>query len=187
MLAAVPKQYLMLAGEPMLRHVVATFAAAACIDQVFVVVSAGDAWVETALAGLAEQPDGRVRILRCGGASRRDSVLNALDAIEALGAGVADDDWMLVHDAARPGLTVAMIDHLVNALEDDPVGGLLALPVVDTLKRGGAGERVASTVERTGLWAAQTPQMFRHRLLCQALRRHEQVTDEAGAMEADGL
>lgn len=187
MMSDLPKQYLMLAGRPMLHHTVQTFVKATVIDHVYVVVSAEDAWVDSVLAdlttGMVEQA-ARVTVLRCGGTSRRDSVLNGLEAI----AGTAGEvDWILVHDAARPGLTVGLIDTLAATLRDDPVGGLLALPVVDTLKRADGGNRVESTVERSGLWSAQTPQMFRHGVLRDALRRHAEVTDEAGAIEAVGL
>lgn len=196
MQAAVPKQYLVLAGRPMLHHVVKTFADAAVIDHVYVVVSADDGWADSTLADLTAVSEGsegseggegraaRVTLLRCGGASRRDSVLNGL---EAIGDQASAEDWMLVHDAARPGLTVAMIESLAGTLRNDPVGGLLALPVVDTLKRADAGGLVEGTVARAGLWAAQTPQMFRHGVLRDALVRNEEVTDEAGAIEAIGL
>jgi 2-C-methyl-D-erythritol 4-phosphate cytidylyltransferase len=99
---------------------------------------------------------------------------------------VADDDWMLVHDAVRPGLSQALLTTLCEALRDDPVGGLLAAPVADTLKRADAGQRVAATESREGLWQAQTPQMFRYGLLRRALAGREAFTDEAGALEAMG-
>ena len=123
-------------------------------------------------------------MLRCGGATRAESVANGLDAV---GQVVAEDDWMLVHDAARPGLSQALLAALCDALRGDPVGGLLAVPTADTLKRADAGQRVAATESREGLWQAQTPQMFRFGLLQQALAAHPGVTDEAGAIEAAGL
>ncbi len=182
-----PKQYLPLAGKPMLRHVLDTFAASAAIAHTYVVVSADDGWIGPALAD-APQLAPRVTVLRQGGPSRRQSVLNGLHAMRDQ---VADHDWVLVHDAARPGLTAALIDDLIRALEDDAVGGLLALPVVDTLKRadarGDSGERVQATVARERLWAAQTPQMFRYGLLRRALQQAVEVTDEASAVEALGL
>lgn len=182
-----PKQYLPLAGKPMLRHVLDTFAAAPAIAHTWVVVSAEDGWLAPVLAA-APHLGPRVSVLRAGGATRRQTVLNGLAAMRAQ---VADDDWVLVHDAARPGLTTDLIMRLIQALEGDAVGGLLALPVVDTLKRAAAGggpkPRVAASVPRTDLWAAQTPQMFRYGLLRQALRQAAEVTDEAGAVEALGL
>lgn len=175
-----PKQYLRLAGKPMLRHVLDTFAASSSIAHVFVVVSADDGYIDAVVSGADE----RMTVLRCGGATRHESVLNGLQAMQA---EVRNDDWVLVHDAARPGLTAALVDRLIDTLRDDPVGGLLALPVVDTLKRGSADMRIAATVPREQLWAAQTPQMFRYALLRRALETAESVTDEASAVEAIGL
>ena len=181
--AALPKQYMPLAGRPMLSHVLTTFAAAAAIHHVFVVVSPGDGYIADLMAA-SPHLQARVTVLYYGGASRHASVLNGLQAIKAQ---VGEDDWMLVHDAARPGLTQDLIAHLIATLKDDRVGGLLALPVVDTLKRSDQNARVAQTVERNGLWAAQTPQMFRHGLLMRALTLAEAMTDEAGAVELLGL
>ena len=144
------------------------------------VVSPDDAYIDDALGELAGESAG-VTLLRCGGATRRDSVLNGL---QALRDRVAADDWVLVHDAARPGLTPALIAKLVGSIGDSAVGGLLALPVVDTVKRVEAGR--LRTVSREGLWLAQTPQMFRYALLERALREASAVTDEASAVEAIG-
>jgi 2-C-methyl-D-erythritol 4-phosphate cytidylyltransferase len=107
--------------------------------------------------------------------------------LHAIREQVTDEDWILVHDAARPGLTITLIDDLIHNLQDDEVGGLLAMPVVDTLKRSGSGGRVDETVARDRLWAAQTPQMFRYGLLRRALEQATTVTDEASAIEALGL
>jgi len=181
--ADIPKQYMQLAGRSMLRHVLDTFAAAHAISHVFVVVSADDGYIAELMAA-APHLQGRVTLLFLGGATRRDSVLNGLQAIREQ---VGGEDWVLVHDAARPGLTCALIERLLETLRDDPVGGLLALPVVDTLKRGDRNLRVAQTVERAELWAAQTPQMFRYDLLLRALTLAEAVTDEASAVEQLGL
>lgn len=181
--AGYPKQYLPLGGKPMLLHVLETFAAAAAIAHCFLVVSEGDGYIAEVMASVPQLQD-RVTVLFNGGATRHASVLNGLQAIRAQ---VGDDDWTLVHDAARPGLTVALIDQLIAELRDDPVGGLLALPVVDTLKRCDADGRVAATVPRAGLWGAQTPQMFRYALLRRALEEVAEVTDEASAIEALGF
>jgi 2-C-methyl-D-erythritol 4-phosphate cytidylyltransferase len=176
-----PKQYMSIAGTPMLLHALGTFAASAMITHTYVVVSAGDGYIDDMLpAHFAD----RVTVLRNGGATRQQSVLNGLRAIRK---AVDDDDWILVHDAARPGLTGMLIERLVNALHDDAVGGLLALPVVDTLKRCDAEGRSQATVSRDGLWMAQTPQMFSYALLCRALASAFEVTDEASAVEALGL
>lgn len=176
--AAVPKQYRPLAGQPMLRHAVRALLADPRIVQVRVAVSAGDGWVEQALAGLP-----RTVWRPCGGPNRADTVAAAL-----ADSGAASDDWILVHDAARPGLPAAALARLIDACLDDAVGGLLALPVADTVKAG--RQRVSRTVDRDGLWLAQTPQMFRAGLLRDALARARAaglaVTDEASAVEAAG-
>jgi 2-C-methyl-D-erythritol 4-phosphate cytidylyltransferase len=183
--AAYPKQYLPLAGKPMLQHVLETFAATRTIEHTFVVVDAADDCIKKLLQHdrhLAQ----RTTALYHGGANRHESVLNGLRAMREQ---IRDDDWVLVHDAARPGLTTALIDKLVQALHDDPVGGLLAMPIVDTLKLSikGPDSRASATVPRDGIWAAQTPQMFRYGLLCRALQSTGEFTDEAGAVEALGL
>lgn len=194
--AEFPKQYLALAGKPMLRHVLDTFAACAAIAHTFVVVSAEDGYIADLMAAAPHLQD-RVTLLYHGGESRHTSVLNGLNAIRDL---LADEDWVLVHDAARPGLTVSLIEHLIGVVQDDEVGGLLALPVVDTLKRSdeshsgmseAQGRRAQKTVSRAALWAAQTPQMFRYGLLhcalASALSQAQQITDDASAVEMLGL
>jgi 2-C-methyl-D-erythritol 4-phosphate cytidylyltransferase len=178
-----PKQYLSVAGKPMLLHVLETFAATPSITHCFVVVSGGDGYIADMLAA-ASHLNERVTVLYQGGATRHASVLNGLRAMHAQ---ATDQDWVLVHDAARPGLTPALIDRLIDSLREDAVGGLLALPVVDTLKRADGSGRVGETVPRTGLWAAQTPQMFRYDLLRRALEQAVDVTDEASAIEALGM
>lgn len=177
-----PKQYMPLAGKLMLLHVLDTFAAAPPIAHTYVVVSADDGYIGNALSGARHLAD-RVTVLHEGGATRHQSVLNGLLAMRGQ---AGDDDWVLVHDAARPGLTTGLIDRLIAELRNDAVGGLLALPMVDTLKRSDAEGRVQSTVPREHLWAAQTPQMFRYALLRRALEQVADVTDEASAVEALG-
>jgi 2-C-methyl-D-erythritol 4-phosphate cytidylyltransferase len=173
---AIPKQYLTIAGHPILRYTVQAFLAAPEIAHTYVIVSPADAYVEAALAGLPG-----VSILRCGGATRRESVSNGLSAL----ATVLDaQDWVLVHDAARPGLTPALLAKLIQEVGDHPVGGLLALPVVDTVKRVSNGH--VETISRDGLWLAQTPQMFRYNALTDALNAAQQVTDESSAIELAG-
>jgi 2-C-methyl-D-erythritol 4-phosphate cytidylyltransferase len=175
----VPKQYAPLLGRPMLMHAIAAFAAARSITATHVVVSPADQWIET--FGGSGFPAG-CNIHRVGGATRAASVLNGLNAIEANA-----NDWILVHDAARPCITPVMIDELVATLRDDEVGGFFALPVSDTVKRADAAGRVAETIPRDDLWLAQTPQMFRYGLLSESLRRFPDVTDEAGAIERMGF
>lgn len=179
--AACPKQYLSVQGRPLLWHALRVFERHPAIAGVYVVLAEHDEW----WARFAWDGFGKLAVLRCGGATRAESVRNGL---AALGRRVSEQDWILVHDAARPCLTQALLDRLLDQLADDPVGGLLAVPVADTLKRAGSDGRVAATVDRAGLWAAQTPQMFRYGLLLEALgRAGEAVTDEAGAVEAMGL
>ena len=178
-----PKQYMPLAGKLMLLHVLDTFASNEAIIHTYVVVSADDGYIDDALAGAGHLAD-RVTVFHNGGATRHQSVLNGLTAMRA---SVKDEDWVLVHDAARPGLTRDLIDRLLNELQEDAVGGLLALPVVDTLKRSNGEGRALETVAREHLWAAQTPQMFPYALLRRALEEASSVTDEASAVEALGL
>ena len=167
----------------MLRHVLDTFAGSNSIEHAFVVVGPADGFIGDVLAGPPHLGT-RVSPLFSGGATRQQSVLNGLQAMRDR---VADNDWVLVHDAARPGLTAQLIDALIHALREDDVGGLLAVPVVDTLKRADASGRAQSTMSRDGLWAAQTPQMFRYGLLRRALEETDSCTDEASAVEALGL
>ena len=183
--AAVPKQYLEIGGVRVLARSVRPLLDAPWIDRVLVVVAPGDAHAAPACSALAARSGGRLRIAEVGGATRRDSVLAGLETLAA--AGAASHDWVLVHDAARPGLGAAALERLRASLSAHPVGGLLALPVADTVKRADERGEVAGTVAREGLWLAQTPQMFRLGVLREALARHPEVTDEAGAIEAEGL
>ncbi len=171
-----PKQYELLAGRPLIEHTLDAFAQVPRIERVLVVVAPGD-------TRLAPGP-GREVVPR-GGATRAASVAAGLDAL--LERGADDADWVLVHDAARCLVTAELVGRLVDACEDDAVGGLLALPLADTLKEEAQG-RVARTLPRTGKWLAQTPQMFRLGLLRDALARGgPEVTDEASAIEGLGL
>jgi 2-C-methyl-D-erythritol 4-phosphate cytidylyltransferase/2-C-methyl-D-erythritol 2,4-cyclodiphosphate synthase len=175
-----PKQYLDLGGATMLERSVGALLACDWLEAVLVVVSPGDT-VAAALPGL-QGP--RVTVVPVGGDTRRASVLGGLGAL-ADGHGASDADWVWVHDAARPGVELASLERLRDAIVDDRVGGLLAQPIADTVKRGGAG-RAVTTVEREGLWLAQTPQVFPLGTLRHALERHHLVTDEASAIEATG-
>jgi 2-C-methyl-D-erythritol 4-phosphate cytidylyltransferase len=181
----IPKQYARLAGKPMLSRVLETFADTPAIAHTFVVVSSGDEHIDEAMEDVANGQS-RLSVLRVGGATRHQSVLNGLHAMND-DMDINDEDWILVHDAARPGIDADLIEKLMRAVHDDATGGLLALPVVDTLKRADADGRIDKTVPREQLWAAQTPQMFRYGLLRYALEQAENVTDEASAIEALGL
>lgn len=173
---AMPKQYQPVAGLPMVRHTLAAFAAVPRLERCLVVVAPGDDFL-----GDLQMP---FALAACGGATRASSVRNGLQALVELGA--SGSDWVLVHDAARCLVTPALVNALIDACAGDPVGGLLAHRLADTLKSE-AGGRVNATVDRTGKWLAQTPQMFRIGMLQDALHQAgDAVTDEAGAMEALG-
>ena len=176
-----PKQYLDLLGRPLIFHTLAALTAHPAIERVWVVLAPDDPWwprYDWSELGA------KLETVRCGGATRAESVTNGLQAAAMV---AADDDWVLVHDAARPCISAAMLDALFADLAQDPVGGILAVPVADTLKRADTEQRVAATEPRDGLWQAQTPQMFRYGLLGDALQKCRDVTDEAGAVEALGL
>ena len=180
-----PKQYEYLAGQRLVDHTLKVFLAVPQLASIALVVAPDDDSLSS--------PDPRVQLLRVGGASRAASVHNGLRAL--LRAGVDARDWVLVHDAARCLITPQQIDALIEACRDDPVGGLLALPLPDTLKAARAdeaGARVAATLTRDDKWLAQTPQMFRLGALEQSLAATEAqgyagITDEASAIEACGL
>jgi 2-C-methyl-D-erythritol 4-phosphate cytidylyltransferase / 2-C-methyl-D-erythritol 2,4-cyclodiphosphate synthase len=188
----VPKQYALLGGVQVLNRTVRTLLADNRIEKIYVAVAPDDTRAAQVLAH--EVASGRVRVIASGGETRARTVRNALTAVT--GGGAKSDDWVLVHDAARPGLDAATLGRLIDTLKDHAVGGLLALPVADTIKREtkDSAEQgaalVESTVYRTGLWQAQTPQMFRVGLLAQALSEALQdeadPTDEAQAMERSG-
>ena len=160
---AVPKQYLPLAGQPMIRHALATLCATPAIVNVFVVLAPDDVhWPAAEMATLGP----KLHVLRCGGDTRAHSVANGLRAMAAE-LGEIGNDWVLVHDAARPCLTVAMVENLIAEVGEEDAGGLLAVPVADTLKRADENGRI--------------------RLLLDALDFAPQVTDEASAIETLAL
>jgi 2-C-methyl-D-erythritol 4-phosphate cytidylyltransferase len=185
MAASSPKQYLSINGKPMLRHTLDAFLASELIAHTYVVVSAGDGYIDGVLPEAGADAAAAVTVLRCGGATRMESILNGLHAIRD---AVGDDDLVLVHDAARPGLTPSLIARLITEAGANLAGGLLALPVVDTVKSTTSG--VTATIPRDGMWLAQTPQMFRYALLEHALASAadpKAITDDASAVELLGL
>ena len=198
---ALPKQYKTVAGHNLLHFTLAAFDACSELTQTLLVLAPDDSHFDPRrFAGL------RYAVRRCGGATRHASVLNGLYALSEFGA--RDHDWALVHDAARAGITPALIRALVAEVKDDPVGGIVALPLADTLKRVASDDlftdpaadeaqtpapsppRIGKTEPRDGLWLAQTPQMFRLGLLRDALERAQHdgfnLTDEASALERLG-
>lgn len=179
--ADAPKQYLHLHGKSLIHYVIKVFDQAIKISTVHVLLNQEDAHWRSTYLNLSS----KLQVHYCGGDTRANTVLNGLIAIENQ---VEAEDWILVHDAARPGLSNRLLNQLVSTLEHDAVGGLLALPLADTLKRADVEQRVTATVPRNDLWQAQTPQMFRYATLKNALAEFNGTpTDEAEAIEALGL
>ena len=181
--APIPKQYQALAGRTVLHHSLAALLAEPRIERVYVVLHAADTWFGTQdWAAHAT----RLVPVHAGGATRAASVLAGLLVARAEHALT---DWALVHDAARPCLSGKALARLIDTVSDDPVGGLLALPMSDTVKRADGERRALRTEPREQLWRAQTPQMFRLGMLVEALQSAgaQHATDEAAAVEASGL
>ncbi|HZI83766.1 MAG TPA: 2-C-methyl-D-erythritol 4-phosphate cytidylyltransferase [Casimicrobiaceae bacterium] len=179
----VPKQYVPLDGVPMLRRTIDALNDSIVLEKIFVVLAPDDKVYAERIGNVRG-----VEAVHCGGATRADSVKNGLAAI---GRHAAAEDWVLVHDAVRPCIDVGTLNRLLHELDEEPVGGLLAVPLVDALKRAetGAGLRALSTEPREGLWCAQTPQMFRYAILQHAFRNADcaRLVDEAQAVEALGV
>ena len=174
-----PKQYLDLLGKPMLAYSVETLARHPKISEVSVVISPDDTWFQQFdwdVSGV------KLQFHRVGGTSRVQSVIRGL---QTLGEDIGADDWVLVHDAARPCLSMELLDCLIDGVGDDAIGGLLAVRIADTLKSADEGNRVSGTRSREGLWGAQTPQMFRRGLIERALSEMQSadITDESSAVE----
>jgi 2-C-methyl-D-erythritol 4-phosphate cytidylyltransferase len=199
---ALPKQYWTIQGKPMLWHGLATLSRHPAIHLTNLVLAPNDRYFVAQFEQYFDElgygtPACRWQVHYCGGATRQASVLNGLHALARSGP-IQDDDWILVHDAARPGLTSAMLSQLLDAVAEHEVGGLLALPLADTLKRAqlinNESSRVCqvqATLARDGLWQAQTPQIFRFGLLYSALQQAQEageiLTDEAAAVERLGF
>ena len=187
--AAGPKQYESLAGRALVLWTLEALARVKELAATLVVLSPGDTQFEALAAEGDAEAAGSCWSANVGGQTRAETVSAGLH--DLLARGAHEHDWVLVHDAARCLIRPDAIRRLIEACRDDPVGGLLAMPLPDTLKRGDDGDRVAATVPRDAMWAAQTPQMFRIGALCDALRagfarRDLAITDEASAMEAAG-
>jgi 2-C-methyl-D-erythritol 4-phosphate cytidylyltransferase len=178
-----PKQYVPLGGAPLLRRTIDALNGSIVLEAIFVVLDPGDKLYAERIGEVHG-----VEALRCGGATRAESVRNGLAVI---GRRATAEDWVLVHDAARPCIDVGTLNRLLHELEDEPVGGLLAVPLTDVLKRAesGAGLRAVSSETRDGLWSAQSPQMFRYAILQHAFRNADcaRLADEAQAVEALGV
>jgi 2-C-methyl-D-erythritol 4-phosphate cytidylyltransferase len=177
---AVPKQYIPIAGKPMMFHSIESLAAVARIERLFVVLAPLDRhWGQYDWSAF---PD-KIEATFSGGARRAESVLNTLKLLEDR---VAKSDWIMVHDAARPCILTELVEQFLDEVGDDPVGGLLAIPLADALKSADENQRVSATIPRTNLWRAQTPQMFRYELLRRGLEKKPAAADESEAVESIG-
>ena len=187
MQAEVPKQYLMVAGKSLLQHSLERLGALPEIDRIVVALAAENSDWPMLLQHLPTNITDKL-LLAEGGAERMESVANALSALQPF---AADDDWVLVHDAVRPCVHPSDVRKLMRELLQERAGGLLAVPVRDTLKESDGSQLVVRTVERSRIWQAATPQMFRFAVLQRAIQRvqaeHKIVTDEASAVESLGL
>jgi 2-C-methyl-D-erythritol 4-phosphate cytidylyltransferase len=183
MQAAIPKQYLSLSNKTILDQTLSRLLSVANVAGIVLALSVDDEYFSQSV--FSSHP----KIHRvAGGQERSDSVLAALEFLENK---ITTDDWVLVHDAARPCISLESIDQLIKFLIDDPVGGILAIPVADTLKRCNPQQEIIETLDRSSLWQAQTPQMFRYGILFASLKtaraNQQTVTDEASAIELAGL
>ena len=177
-----PKQYLELAGKTVIEHTLLRLLSAEVFTAVAVAISEEDPyWPDLDVSAHKKI------ITAAGGKERADSVLSALKAIRTV---ASDDDWVLVHDAARPCITTIDIHHLIDSLKTDEIGGILALSSHDTLKSVQGDNIIVGTLDRSHIWRALTPQMFRYGLLKNALEVAEgntAITDESSALELQGM
>lgn len=190
MVSPVPKQYRTIRGQPMLRTSVLALLSEPRVTRVYVGVQADDEHADVALQGLA-----RVCVTPTAGATRALTVLNTVDFLFQSG-GIGDNDWVLVHDAARPGLSPEPLQRLIDTCLTTGLGGLLAMPATDTVKLAAIPQTgsdclsVQQTVDRNLVWLAQTPQMYKARTLqhalCSAISAGFDVTDESSAIEWAG-
>ena len=182
MLQSVPKQYLRLHGKTVLEHTLDSLLACSDVTGVVVCISADDQW----FTELSVSQNRRIKVVD-GGATRAESVLNGLRYLASKQNQAA---WALVHDAARPCVLTSVIDNMIDQLKNDSLGGILAVPVKDTLKRANADQTIAKTIDRADVWHAQTPQMFRIEILMdsiiRALEKGLEITDEASSLEWAG-
>jgi len=177
-----PKQYLSLHNKTIIEHTLERILQFPLLAGVVVAIGANDRY-------WAQLPISKHPLIHTveGGVERANSVLNALDYLQNK---IAPTDWVLVHDAARPCVTLSAIKALCDNLPYHAAGGILAVPVSDTLKQVVQGNAIQATIDRRSLWQAQTPQMFPYKLLreclMQSLARNENITDEASALEICG-
>jgi 2-C-methyl-D-erythritol 4-phosphate cytidylyltransferase len=188
-----PKQFQELAGKPMLAYALEAFAKTPEIASIWVGVSPG--FIDNPILSALSSNSTPIQFLPSGGPTRQETVRNTLAAM--LEAGIPETDWILVHDAARPGISTKLIQKLIHAVTQAGEGGLLAMPVADTLKMANPNSAIAGnpnrsikTISRDHLWQAQTPQMFAlkhlHDAITEGIRLEADITDEASAMELSG-
>ena len=188
-----PKQFQQLAGKPMLCYAIQSFLNTPQVESIWIGVSPG--FIDNPILQTIANGAKEIQFLPTGGPTRQETVRNTLAAM--LKAGIAEDDWILIHDAARPGITPVLIEKLINAVQMSNTGGILAVPLADTLKQADLDSVIAGniphserTIPREHLWQAQTPQMFGlkqlHDALESAIRLESDVTDEASAIELAG-
>ena len=189
-----PKQFQLLAGKPMVSYALKAFKETSQIESIWIGVSPG--FIDNPVLQMIAGSGANIHVVPTGGPTRQETVRNTLAAM--LQSGIPDDDWILVHDAARPGITPTLINQLINTVSNSSSGGILAVPLADTLKQADLDSVVAGniphserTIPRDHLWQAQTPQMFGlkqlHDALENAIRLEADVTDEASAIELAGI
>lgn len=189
-----PKQFQELAGKPMLAYALEAFIHSPEIASIWVGVN--QSFIDNPILSELSKMSTKVHVLPSGGPTRQETVRNTLAAM--LDAGISDTDWVLVHDAARPGISPQLIHKLIDAVRHAGEGGLLAMPLADTLKMADANSAIAGnpnramkTISREHLWQAQTPQMFGlkqlHDAIEEGIRCEADITDEASAMELSGV
>ena len=176
-----PKQYLSIHKQTLIERVVRVFDNISLIHSIHIALHSNDEIWKTLNLSFSS----KVNAHYCGGKSRAETVLNSLKIIKD---HVNENDWILVHDAARPGIEGKDVEHLMHVLKDDPVGGLLAYPLADTVKKSDEDDRVVDSPSREQLWQAQTPQMYRYKMLSHALEKFDGIpTDESQAIERLGV
>jgi 2-C-methyl-D-erythritol 4-phosphate cytidylyltransferase len=176
-----PKQYLKIHKQTFIERVLRVFENIPLVDSIHIALDPNDKIWKTLNLSLLS----KVSVHYCGGKSRAETVLNTLKIIKDY---VDEGDWILVHDAARPGIEEIDVERLMHALKDDSVGGLFAYPIADTIKKSDKEDRVVESPPRDCLWQAQTPQMYRYKMLCDALEKFDGTpTDESQAIEGLGV
>ena len=176
-----PKQFSNFHGKTILEYVESIFSKLAAIKTITIALNKKQKYIES----LNCQFSNKTTLIDCGGSNRSETVLNALRII---GEDIQKKDWIMVHDAARVGITESLVNNFIREIVDDKVGGILAIPALDTVKRVDKKQQIIRTEKRDEIWLAQTPQMFRFDLLNKALTSFKgNPTDESEAIEAFGL